>query len=389
MLDRGTICFWMRADDTNRKGGLVSKDSLGFDGGGHVHIFTQHGRVYVRMQELWRDHTIRSHRLDDDTWYHVALSFGPDGMKLYIDGRLVDSDDYAGGLGVSAGGSGNTEPLVIGANSWLTQDGRDWPLTDHFEGAIDDLRIYNRSLSEGQFTDLAAGQPMRPSTGPGDNVVDSSGFGAAVNLVIDNTDPITWIEGGGLRIDTPVNILSIGAAGKLYDALTETGQMTLEAIFTPENVSQNWARIVTHSDRNDRNFTLAQNRDRYGFKLRTSRTGSGGGDTVTSDDVLTEQTLQHVIVTYDGEAIRVYRNGVLELTESQEGEFDNWNSGYRLSFANEVDRNKGWLGTLSRVAVYDRALSPFQVEDLFRGDPPGNYDDEEDLSYSVRWIEQP
>ena len=33
-------------------------------------------------------------------------------MQLYLDGQLVDSDVYTGGLGTTSGGSGNVEGIA-------------------------------------------------------------------------------------------------------------------------------------------------------------------------------------------------------------------------------------------------------------------------------------
>ena len=51
-------------------------------------------------------------------WHHAAMSFGSDGMVLYLDGEIMASKaSYKGGLGSSSGGVGNKEPLVIGGNT--------------------------------------------------------------------------------------------------------------------------------------------------------------------------------------------------------------------------------------------------------------------------------
>jgi len=69
---------------------------------------------------------------DDDAWHHVMLTYDGEKGKLFVDGeKLVDID-------VDGEISQNKEPLHIG-------DGRN---ERHFNGLIDEVRIYNRGLSE-------------------------------------------------------------------------------------------------------------------------------------------------------------------------------------------------------------------------------------------------
>ena len=44
---------------------------------------------------------------------------------------------------------------------------------------------------------------------------------------------------------------------------------------------------------------------------------------------------------------------------------------------------------LFRFTIYDQALNTLQVKDLFDGNPPGDYDEQENLTFHVRWYENP
>jgi hypothetical protein len=129
---------------------MISKDSTGYDTGGHLTIWVDGGRVKVRLQsdsgEIW----LQSDPISSSTWYHVALTFGVDGAKLYLDGTLEDSDSYTGALGPSSGDTGNFEPLVLGASSWTSNNLSATPLVDYFEGKIDELSVFNSQLSAAQ-----------------------------------------------------------------------------------------------------------------------------------------------------------------------------------------------------------------------------------------------
>ena len=50
--------------------------------------------------------------IETGTWYRIAFSWGENGMKLHLNGHLVASDSYDGGLGKSSGGLGNREEIL-------------------------------------------------------------------------------------------------------------------------------------------------------------------------------------------------------------------------------------------------------------------------------------
>ncbi len=74
-------------------------------------------------------------------WHHVAGTYDGSQLKLYVDGGLVAMMDYEGSIASS------TYPVNIGRNSQETDR--------LYEGSIDEVRIYNRALSEGEILYLA------------------------------------------------------------------------------------------------------------------------------------------------------------------------------------------------------------------------------------------
>jgi hypothetical protein len=68
-----------------------------------------------------------------NSWHHVAGTFDGTVLCLYVDGNLVASQSLSGSIVPSTG------PLRIGGNSiW----------GEYFDGVIDDVRVYNRALSQ-------------------------------------------------------------------------------------------------------------------------------------------------------------------------------------------------------------------------------------------------
>jgi type II secretory pathway pseudopilin PulG len=157
LADNGTVALWFKGDNVSGRGELFSKDSSNYDTGGHLTIYVNDDEVEVRLQGTSTSDEVNSGEiLDDDTWYHAALTWGSTGMTLYINGVEVDTDSYTGGLGTSSGGAGNYEPLALGACTWGSNNLAITPLQYYFEGAIDDVRFYGRALDATEVETLAS-----------------------------------------------------------------------------------------------------------------------------------------------------------------------------------------------------------------------------------------
>ena len=150
LLDHGAISFWFRTQFKSATQGLFSKDSSGYDSGGHIDIEIVSERVRVRLQSTSNSYYLYSPIIGNNEWYHVVFSFGAGGMKLFVNGVQVDSRSYTGGLGTTSGGVGNYEPITLGVSQMgsgnLTSDGWYRP----FHGRIDEVAIYNRGVTEAE-----------------------------------------------------------------------------------------------------------------------------------------------------------------------------------------------------------------------------------------------
>jgi hypothetical protein len=78
--------------------------------------------------------------VNDGKWHHVAGLYDGEKMYIYIDGVVDVSQPASGAIGT------NNHPVYIGENAEMTE--RFW------NGLIDDVRVYNYALSEGQITAL-------------------------------------------------------------------------------------------------------------------------------------------------------------------------------------------------------------------------------------------
>lgn len=80
----------------------------------------------------------------DNKWHHILGTADGNGAKLFIDGILVQTNTWLGASGVTT----QTAPITLGFIEPKSFGGR-------FVGAIDDIRIYNRVLTDNEITDLS------------------------------------------------------------------------------------------------------------------------------------------------------------------------------------------------------------------------------------------
>ena len=145
--DDGTIALSFVANDVNKRQALFSKDHSGYQDGGHLTVEILNERVLVRLQSDSETVYIRSNvgSISAGVEHDIAVSFGSQGLRLYVDGKLVDS-----ALEFTQGIAANGNDLFLGAGA-KTRDGDRLNLRHFFDGTIDDFVIYDQQLSEAEI----------------------------------------------------------------------------------------------------------------------------------------------------------------------------------------------------------------------------------------------
>jgi hypothetical protein len=202
-------------------------------------------------------------------------------------------------------------------------------------------------------------------TGEGNTAYDTSGISPAANLSL--TGDIGWLGSWGLSFNNGKAQASTANSKKLHDLITSTGEFSVEAWLTPNNVVQEGpARIVSYSaGDNDRNFTLGQSQYNYDFMLRNEQSSSNGEPALsTPDNAETLQaTLQHVVLTFKAnEGRKIYVDGkLIEITDEDIAPISSWDDSFALILGREASNNNIWQGNIRFLAIYNRALVQQQI----------------------------
>lgn len=88
--------------------------------------------------------------LERDEWFHIACSHDGTTLKCYLNGEETDSTPMG-----TINGQAST-PLLIGSDGW----GSDWI------GAIDEVRLYDHGITEGELLAAMATDPIFTAYGP-------------------------------------------------------------------------------------------------------------------------------------------------------------------------------------------------------------------------------
>ncbi len=230
----------------------------------------------------------------------------------------------------------------------------------------------------------------------GNTVRDLSGVAPAADLLIGNTGAVTWNVDGSLNVNSPTLIASTSHVLKIYNSVTASDEVTVEAWIRPSLASQGavgsgdrLSRIVAFSDNqfdNHMNFSLDQLGTRWHSRFRTDWTGTdaipGGPSSVnptppypptsffTSNTNIIAGNTYHLVMVrnFATQTMTYYINGVQHAQTTWQGTAD-FPFVWRLTLANSTWEpylggvcQNCWLGTYYLVAVYGRALSLAEVQ---------------------------
>ncbi len=151
-----TISCWVASvDATSSEGGLITKyNAASWNGWALIYAgkgsenADAYGNIFPWYLRNGKDVVIGRYGFPpfeavgygDGKWHHIAFALDEAFGRLYIDGQLKSYQPWNG----QPGGCTTTQPLRIGYYSPV----------GGFDGLIDDVRIYNRSLSDAEIKSL-------------------------------------------------------------------------------------------------------------------------------------------------------------------------------------------------------------------------------------------
>lgn len=186
------------------------------------------------------------------SWYHVAtVCRGPQDMDIYVNGKR-DCGTYSGSggsLSYAAGQMGR-----VGKGSSVDQP--------FFDGAIDDLRFYNRELSKSEIRELAGLPELDTMIFVGDSVQLNAGFGTV----------ISWTPSTNLSCTNCANPYAFPSSETTYMAITENSAGCRDTVYATIFVE---GAVGLEEEITNEPFELSYNSNTYSIQVLSQESGLG------------------------------------------------------------------------------------------------------------------
>ena len=147
ITDAITMAYWVRPDKTATQYPFRKTNAY------ELSLNTS-GYPFVRLNgsNTYRiDSVLTLYPADGETWMHMAATYDGSDVRLYVNGTEVPESPVAG-------------PTSIAVNSNALGIGAEGAGASKYEGALDDVRLYDRALTPAEIADLATLDP--PPDGP-------------------------------------------------------------------------------------------------------------------------------------------------------------------------------------------------------------------------------
>jgi len=394
--DKPSISYWVKTSDTAKQfiyGIRNSASDTRIDTRINVSSNGTETTGYIQAIISDEDGNQLIFGVDSDTgvsngsWHHVVVKYdGPNNTgEIYVDGVSqtivyniqATPDNFANFIyNMYIGGFNNIGSLLL-----------------PFNGSLDEVRIYNRSLSQAEITDLynqgakkfittnksLANSPDLASglvgywtfDGPQmyDNVADSSGQGNHGSLAGQtSTTTVPGVIGQALSFDGADDYTLISSSVSGSSSLDMTGKSWTQSVWVKWDGTLYSRGIITFSDSaSHTNGITNSNQANYGRFGAESYTGTGGTLYSACTTINPVAGIWYYVTgTWDGTNVRTYVNGSLCATSSS-GSSDYDFSGDQLSIGGKRPNHNEelWGGNIDEVRIYNRSLSQAEITDLY------------------------
>ncbi len=360
-----TISFWVKPNS--------------FPGSGEVYLLSNGG-----WQERWKI-SMPSHGkpvftthsngaccadMDSGTpltlgaWTHVVMVHDGEKDKIYFNGALVNERNAPGALDKTR------YPLGIGYD----------PIDNgsFFDGALDDVQIYNEALSAAEIAALFAAQNPAPNV-PG-NLVAHYAFSG------NSRDETVYSNHASPARFTTDRFGKANKAAAFNGTSTEVSAANSPQLNSPQASVSFWVKVnslpgngeaylLSHGGWQERwKISLPP----HGKPVWTTNHANGISDMDSGDgNALAVGEWTHVVMVHDGQKDLIYMDGALVAQKDVVGDLDNTTYPLGMGY-NPIDGGSWFDGALDEVQIYNVALSGAEVAALYAAQSinPGGADDQ-------------
>ena len=361
-----TVCAWVKTTITGTRQAIVSKgDYVGWrlfvDEYGYIDFGVTNATGYYFQYGTFAT----GYKIPENKWVFVCGQYNGSFLKIYADGEVV-RNEYIGSFQLNS----NIYPTYVGT----TQTGSSSILRWYFNGTIDEVRIYNRSLNSTEIQELY-------SDGPGADIV-TNGLVLWQDYQKKTTLDYSGNENNGIIhgnpqwvVDEPRHGWVNGKFGKAlsFDGVDDYVEVLDSPELNPDYITITaWFMLYNNNARGaiiSKDYTqydlIVSDVDSDGVvELRfDGRTSAGGILTLASNLDLESNVWYFATVTYDGQYVKMYLDGELIAQKSVAGVLANTSN--NLHIGERPDGTLPFNGSIDEVRIYNRTLSANEIKEIY------------------------
>lgn len=275
------------------------------------------------------------------TWYHFVMAYDGNTVKLYRNGILLGSATR----NWNTINNSDIFKLGIGVN------GETW-----FRGAIDDLKIFDRAVTDAEAELLYKGDVDVCSNLLTYFSFDSGMFNHTETVQFTTTDP-------AYPVATTLGRTSY--ALQTFQAATQPRTITVPNLPTGNSARTIlfWLKTTTAFSTSQTFFTYGTNASAQTFGLYNNASGAlvfqgfgAGNDVTATNATIIQNTWAQIAVTHNGHQVNIYVNGALKHSFTPTTTLNTGNSTFKIGSFN---------GAVDDLAIYSRALTFAEIESLY------------------------
>ncbi len=352
-----SISLWFKTSSTVTPKQILDKMAGGSSAG--------YGIGYVSSKPVFQivtttssKQTTTTNTYSDGNWHHLVCTYDGSNMKIYIDGS-IDS------------GATTIHTGTLVTNSQNLEIGRHNTAGRYFDGNLDEISLYNKTLSSTEVTELynsTSGLKFRSVfqghetlftdlvecfTFRNDAKSDVSGTDGTVNGAIHTTE---GIMGMAYDFDGTNDYLNLGNASSTNQSIS---------LWFKEDVDTSTTRhlLSFYNDSNNR-IEIAMQSSPNMIYVKTDVSGTWDSNIVTTT-TFSKDTWYHLVIAHNSGTTKIYINGVLDSTHTGK----HWVSDIATAttYIGTKDNATGeyWDGTIAEFTMWDKELSSDEVSDLY------------------------
>jgi chitodextrinase len=283
-----------------------------------------------------------------NAWTHVAMVHDGTSDIIYLNGQKVNQKNAAGNLDATV------YPLGIG---WNPIDVNGW-----FDGAIDDVTIYNQALNAGEITALYTAEAK--FNGNVDDLVASyslNGDGHDGSQFANEAHPGKDAQAVASRFGRGSNAMIGGAVADNSIAL-QSDYMTIGFWVKPNAFPGNGeVYLISNGGWQER---LKVSLPSHGKPVFTTHSGGACCSDLDSGTPLALNAWTYVTMVHDGAQDIIYFNGARVNQKNVTGTLDKTSHHLGIGF-DAIDGGSYFDGAMDDVEIYNRALNDAEILALY------------------------